>query len=260
MATIDELADIASVADDLEEFTARLDAHERRIADLEGRVDALSGFIGSVKSVNDDIERRADVAVAAVGRLEHRLDELEQAVDGTDVDGLALTPPRDDEGTADDRTDVPGMDMPGANGPATRTDRESTGPSDASITATEPTSGPPLVEHTVSEIVSPTTDGNGDPGESQPNPVADRPPIWTASMAPGSETESSQDVLERRLADSADSGAVDSDSVDRDQSADGTSSSEAAMATDEPREWAHGSDGDDGSTEGVLQSLRARLP
>lgn len=77
---IDDLDEVATLADDVDRLESRIDAHDRRVADLEGKLDALDGFAGNVASVNDAVERQADAAVAAVDRLEYRLDELERTI------------------------------------------------------------------------------------------------------------------------------------------------------------------------------------
>ncbi|WP_124177007.1 DUF7310 family coiled-coil domain-containing protein [Natrarchaeobius halalkaliphilus] len=80
----DELADRATIIDDLERLESRLDSHEGRLADVEGRMDAVAGFVGRIDAVNDDVEREATTALAVVDRLETRLDALENRLeDGT---------------------------------------------------------------------------------------------------------------------------------------------------------------------------------
>ncbi|QCS41612.1 hypothetical protein [Natrinema versiforme] len=223
---LDELADIASVASALEDLTARVEEHERRIATLEGRIDALDGVVGNVESVNGAVERRADAAVAAVDRLEYRLGDIERAVD--DATDLNIDDPRPvtADATSDDRTG------------ATETNRLSSarGDRDSSTVSSEPDdagesgSDPPAIERTVSEIVSPTTDGDAS---------TTREPRTTAGAT--------QAALDSRLSESAGrDGAADDDCVD------------GASRPDETHDSP--SDSDEGSTGGVLQSLRARLP
>ncbi|MFC6862128.1 hypothetical protein ACFQGE_01485 [Halomicroarcula sp. GCM10025817] len=66
----------------LAEFETRIGALEDRVADiddqtteLEAATQALRGYVGNVRSVNEDVEQRADAALAATDRLERRLDE-----------------------------------------------------------------------------------------------------------------------------------------------------------------------------------------
>lgn len=87
-----ELAELATIAEDVERLESRLAEHETRIADLEARTQTLSGFVGKVESVNESVEREAATAVASVDRLERRLDaiegELENSIDANgDHDG-----------------------------------------------------------------------------------------------------------------------------------------------------------------------------
>lgn len=250
---LDELVDIASVTNALEDLTARFEEHERRIAALEGRIDALEGVVGNVESVNGAVERRADAAVAAVDRLEYRLDELERAVDETtDLDMGGLKAPTDGD-TSGDRTGVSET-----NGSVlARGERESTGSSSESVDVTEPVSDSPAVERTVSEIVSPAAGGDGESDGTPSVPHADGPENRDASTAPNSRVTASatQAALDSRLSESADRDGVVDDraGVTGNDGSDGRSSRE-----DDTRE--RPSDGDDETAAGVLQSLRARLP
>jgi len=69
-------------ATELSEIETRLGAVEDHLDDLEHRIDeldaatqALRGYVGNVRSVNEDVEQRADAALAATERLEARLDD-----------------------------------------------------------------------------------------------------------------------------------------------------------------------------------------
>ncbi|QIO22234.1 hypothetical protein [Haloarcula sp. JP-L23] len=53
----------------------RVDRLDERTADLEAATQALRGYVGNVRSVNEDVEQRADTALAATDRLERRLDD-----------------------------------------------------------------------------------------------------------------------------------------------------------------------------------------
>ncbi|WP_435335296.1 DUF7310 family coiled-coil domain-containing protein [Haloarchaeobius sp. TZWWS8] len=59
------------------ELAARIETVETSLAELEGAVQALRGYGGSVRSVNERVERRADAALAAVDSLTDRVDSLE---------------------------------------------------------------------------------------------------------------------------------------------------------------------------------------
>lgn len=56
-------------------------ALEDRVAELEAAVEALRGYAGSVRAVNDRVEERADAAVATVESLQDRVDDVERRVD-----------------------------------------------------------------------------------------------------------------------------------------------------------------------------------
>lgn len=96
---LDELADVAALADDVERIESRLDELEERVADVEARSEALGGFVSNVRSVNEDVEQQADSAIAAVDRLEARIDELEQAMAAGGT-GESTRPARSATGTA----------------------------------------------------------------------------------------------------------------------------------------------------------------
>lgn len=65
-------------------FVGRMDAMETRVADLEERVvdleaatQALRGYVGDVRAVNDEVERRADLALGKAEEVERALDSGE---------------------------------------------------------------------------------------------------------------------------------------------------------------------------------------
>jgi hypothetical protein len=79
----DGLPDAAHVdarLDDIEAAAADLDD---RLAELEAAVDALRGFAGGIKAVDEAVERRANAAVARVERLEAELREADRSGIGT---------------------------------------------------------------------------------------------------------------------------------------------------------------------------------
>lgn len=74
----------------LAEVEARVETVEERIEDLDDRAteleaatQALRGYVGNVRSVNEDVEQRADAALAATERLEARLDDERSGKDET---------------------------------------------------------------------------------------------------------------------------------------------------------------------------------
>lgn len=61
---------------------------ESRIAELEAATQALRGYVGNIRSVNQSVERRADSALATVERLERQLLETgEMAATSLEADG-----------------------------------------------------------------------------------------------------------------------------------------------------------------------------
>ena len=55
-----------------------------RVAELEAAVQALRGYAGSVRAVNDRVEERADAAVATAEDCRERVAALERRVEGVD--------------------------------------------------------------------------------------------------------------------------------------------------------------------------------
>ncbi len=107
----------------LDALESRLDDAETTLAQLEAAVQALRGYAGKVRSVDERVEERADAALAAVESLEDRVDELETDpaplngrrnaghdeqcphCDGRRDDGHRSGGRRDDDRLADERRD-----------------------------------------------------------------------------------------------------------------------------------------------------------
>ncbi|EMA06818.1 hypothetical protein SAMN05443574_105248 [Haloarcula vallismortis] len=68
---VTELAELENRVDTVEQ---RVDDIDERTTELEAATQALRGYVGNVRTVNEDIEQRADAALAATDRLEDRLD------------------------------------------------------------------------------------------------------------------------------------------------------------------------------------------
>ncbi|WP_436900399.1 DUF7310 family coiled-coil domain-containing protein [Halovenus halobia] len=67
--------DTAAHDERLSDLESRLDTVESTLDDLEAATQALRGYVGNVRSVNDEVEQRADTALAKVRALEDELDE-----------------------------------------------------------------------------------------------------------------------------------------------------------------------------------------
>ncbi|MFB6223216.1 MAG: hypothetical protein ABEH86_06035 [Haloarcula sp.] len=90
---------------ELAELETRVEAVEQRVADIDDRTteleaatQALRGYVGNVRSVNEDVEQRADAALAATDRLEVRLDEELAARPASEPARTATERPRADTG------------------------------------------------------------------------------------------------------------------------------------------------------------------
>lgn len=73
-------ADLAARLDAVEEEVERL---TERVDDLAASTQAVRGYVGNVRSVNEEIERRADAALSAVESLEEQMGERDGAQEGT---------------------------------------------------------------------------------------------------------------------------------------------------------------------------------
>lgn len=71
-ADLTELADAAEATAELRRASTRLDDLEARVAELESATQALRGYVGSIRAVNERVEGRADRALAATRETEGR--------------------------------------------------------------------------------------------------------------------------------------------------------------------------------------------
>ncbi|RKD97459.1 DUF7310 family coiled-coil domain-containing protein [Halopiger aswanensis] len=193
-ATLDELAEVASLAETVADLETRVEEHERRLADLEAAVRSLEGYVGNVESINDDVERQAASAVATVDRLERRVDRLEVELD--DVRGGVLRDPTERE-TERTRSDADDGASGGSTGAWFEFDDESiaatgtaaeTADSASLADATETGSGnrtdtetAQTPEETVTDIVA---------GADEPRSLEDAPSRSDRTAQVGDETDS----------------------------------------------------------------------
>jgi hypothetical protein len=81
------LADDARALDRLDTVEDRVEDIETRVEELEAATQALRGYVGNIRSVNQDVEKRADAALA-------KAESLEATMAGSDP----ATPDRDSSG------------------------------------------------------------------------------------------------------------------------------------------------------------------
>ncbi len=189
---VEELADCAALAEDIERLESRLEDHERRLAALKGTTDALGGFMSNVESVNQTVERQANGAIAAVDRLEYRLDELERWIESAvETEGrIAAEEQSHDVGKSDDTTDYRSVSQGGDGDDDVKEGRplwrepERTA---ESITVVEPT---PLSggESPFATDIEPTT--------TTPEQTADHIVAGTSDGEPGDEAQQEESVTE----------------------------------------------------------------
>lgn len=73
--------DIRAVAEQSEDITAlqaEVESLQDRVCELEAAVQAVRGYVGNVRAVNDEVEQRADAALAKAEALEEALDSAER--------------------------------------------------------------------------------------------------------------------------------------------------------------------------------------
>lgn len=88
-----ELSDHNKIENRLSAVESQLEAIDTQIDDLEAATQALRGYVGNIRAVNDDVEQRANAALAKAEALEATFDSAEKSgareVPGTDK-GQAL--------------------------------------------------------------------------------------------------------------------------------------------------------------------------
>ncbi|AQL42162.1 hypothetical protein BV210_05300 [Halorientalis sp. IM1011] len=226
---LDELADVAALAEDVERIESRLEELERRVADLEGSAQAVEGYVSNIEAVNDDVERRADAAIAAVDRLERRVDELDaetRAAAGSD----GATGPAE-HGVGDDAAVGAAVDAPRSGDPHPAADD----PAGSNGGLFE---DPHEVERTVDDVIG-SDDADRRPGGS--NGTTDR-------------IESGNSQSKGRAADSESVASADQESVERSLSDAAGGPDESSDTGDQQSDAVADADDDSG---GLLASLRS---
>lgn len=72
-----DLRDAAELTHEIETLAARLDDAEDRLDELDAATQALRGYVGNVRAVNESVERRADAALAKAESVEAELGGIE---------------------------------------------------------------------------------------------------------------------------------------------------------------------------------------
>jgi chromosome segregation ATPase len=67
------IEELSQLTDRIETIEKRLDRLEEQTTELDGATQALRGYVGNIRSVNERIEQRADAAMAATDRIEREL-------------------------------------------------------------------------------------------------------------------------------------------------------------------------------------------
>ncbi|WP_336336945.1 DUF7310 family coiled-coil domain-containing protein [Haloarcula brevis] len=70
-----EVTELGEVEERVDSLERRVEDIDERTAELEAATQALRGYVGNVRTVNEEVEQRADAALAATDRLEERLDD-----------------------------------------------------------------------------------------------------------------------------------------------------------------------------------------
>lgn len=83
------LEDAATLRSGLVETNERLDDLEERVAELEAATQAIRGYVGNVRQVNEDVERRADAALAKAEALADRVAAVETDRTDSDLDSIS---------------------------------------------------------------------------------------------------------------------------------------------------------------------------
>jgi DNA repair exonuclease SbcCD ATPase subunit len=89
-----QLSEEDEIEDRLSALESRLETTGSRIDDLEAATQALRGYVGNIRAVNDDVEQRANAALSKAEALESSLDSAERAgIGGTTAPGAEQAEP-----------------------------------------------------------------------------------------------------------------------------------------------------------------------
>jgi hypothetical protein len=93
----DGLPDAGRMATRVDDIETTVEELDDRMAELDAAVQALRGFAGGVRAVDEEIERRANAAISRVDRLEAELESVaaELPAEGASVAESEMDEPRD---------------------------------------------------------------------------------------------------------------------------------------------------------------------
>lgn len=130
------LAAEGETVDRLETVESRLEDLEERVEELDAATQALRGYVGNIRSVNEDVEKRADAALAKVESLEAERQESQpvgQSGNSPATHGRKDSPPRQPGGDSSagavgdasppgQLRDATSVGQPGSDSPVGQTD------------------------------------------------------------------------------------------------------------------------------------------
>lgn len=129
------LAAEGSAADRVETVENDLDGLEERVAELEAATQALRGYVGNVRAVNEEVRERADLALETARAAESDNSDTEPTVSPTDENG------RSGEQRASGGREGPTLELE-TDSPRNDSPLGDTSPSDTSPTGTPPADSP----------------------------------------------------------------------------------------------------------------------
>jgi hypothetical protein len=100
------LAEGAATADRVAELESDIEELTDRVAELEAATQALRGYVGNVRSVNDEVEQRADTALETARAARRAVEGTGPQEDSGDPAGADTDDPGPTDGTR--RSDSPG--------------------------------------------------------------------------------------------------------------------------------------------------------
>jgi hypothetical protein len=117
-----ELADHTQIEQRLSAVESQLEAIDDQIDDLEAATQALRGYVGNIRSVNDEVEQRANSALAKAEALEATFDgstqcqptesptdeTTTQSTDSASTSEWSRSTPTDEQSVAGDGVPTPG--------------------------------------------------------------------------------------------------------------------------------------------------------